>query len=202
MKKKLAYFALPFFLFFVFSFLAINWSNISWIFDWKVINRISEEIFIPSEKEELGENASGEENYLIIPSLDVEAPLRTPEIGDDALLIAELDLGVVHYPYSVKPGEQGKVVILGHSAPDGYPDIKFDRIFSRLGYLEKGDEARIYYNERLFVYIIDEVRTMSIEEYNQYLLQPTQEYLLIISTCYPPGQNWQRWVARASLLTK
>jgi LPXTG-site transpeptidase (sortase) family protein len=202
MKKQWLYFVLPFFLIFVFSFLTINWSRISWIFDWRVIGRISEEVFIPSEKEEFGENALGQENHLVISTLDIEVPLRTPETSDDALLISELDLGVVHYPNSAKPGEQGKAVILGHSAPEGYPDIKFDRVFSQLGDLKKGDEVNVYYNERLFIYIVDEVKTMTIEEYNQYLLQPTQEYLLIISTCYPPGKNWQRWVATSSLLTE
>lgn len=202
MEKRWSHFILPFSIFFVFSLLIINWSEISWIFDWHVIKRVSEEIIVSSKDKELGREAIGEINRLVISSLDIEAPLRTPSDGSDIVLLEELDLGVVHYPYSAEPGAIGKTVILGHSAPIGYPDIKFDRVFSELGELKPGDEIKIYYNERLFSYIVDNVQTMSIDEYNHFLLESTEEHILILSTCYPPGRNWQRWVISSHLLTE
>ncbi len=201
MKQKWSYFVLPFLFFFLLFLLAINWSQISWIFDWQIIKRISEEVVLPQK--ELGEEALDEANRLLIPSLDVEAPLRTPESSDHDVLLAELDKGVVLYPGLAKPGEKGRAVVLGHSAPPGYPDIKFDRVFSHLGDLSEGDRIKVYYNERLFVYIAAGVQTMTIDEFDRYLSEPLEEeYVLIISTCYPPGQDWQRWVSTSYLLTE
>lgn len=207
MNKNWSYFVLPFLAVFVFSLLIINWSEVSWVFDWQIVRRMAEETVSkepePEEKPERGEVAVGEENHLSIPSLGVDAPLKTPVDSDLDVLSEELDRGVVLYPESARPGEIGRSVILGHSAPPGYPDIKFDRVFSDLGNLSAGDAIEVYYQERLFTYIAEKVETMSVEEYGQLLLEPaTDQYVLIISTCYPPGRNWQRWVATAHLLTE
>lgn len=210
-SKNWSYFVLPFLAVFVFSLLIINWSEISWIFDWQIINRWIEEVVLeepidePIEEEliQIGRGAVGEEDHIRISALGIEAPLRSPDSSDLEVLSAELDRGVVIYPEAARPGDPGRTVILGHSAPPGYPDIKFDRVFSDLGNLIPGDIIEIYYQERLFEYSAEKVETMSIEEYGQLLLEPpAEEYTLIISTCYPPGRNWQRWVATAYLLTE
>lgn len=210
-SKNWSYFVLPFLAVFVFSLLIINWSEISWIFDWQIINRwIEEAVFeepidepIEEELMQIGRGAVGEEDHIRISALGIEAPLRSPDSSDLEVLSAELDRGVVIYPEATRPGDPGRTVILGHSAPPGYPDIKFDRVFSDLGNLIPGDIIEIYYQERLFEYSAEKVETMSIEEYGQLLLEPpAEEYTLIISTCYPPGRNWQRWVATAYLLTE
>lgn len=212
MPKDWSYFVLPFLAAFIFSLLIINWSEISWIFDWQTISRWAEENVFggpteePIEEEELiqvGQEAVGEEDHIKIPALGIEAPLRSPDSSDLDVLSAELDRGVVIYPEAARPGDPGQTVILGHSAPPGYPDIKFDRVFSDLGNLIPGDVIEIYYQERVFKYSTEKVETMSVEEYGQLLLKPSaNEYNLVISTCYPPGRNWQRWVVTAYLLTE
>jgi LPXTG-site transpeptidase (sortase) family protein len=200
-KKKLSYYLLPLFFFFILFVLVINWTEVSWIFDWRVAQRIIEDSVKPND-EKISREAVGELDHLVILSLNIEAPLRSPVNSDLQTITEELDRGVVLYPDSARLGEVGKAVILGHSAPAGYPDIKFDRVFSNLGDLKNGDLISVYYNEELFVYSVLGVVTMSIEEYNDFLHKSSDERLLIVSTCYPPGSNWQRWVATSSLLTE
>lgn len=209
MDNRWSYFVLPFLAVFIFSLLMINWSEISWVFDWQIVRRVAEDVVskepepVPEAETELGQEAVGQIDQIRIPSLGVEAPLRSPASSDLNILAEELDRGVVLYPESVPPGEPGRSVILGHSAPPGYPDIKFDRVFSDLGDLAAGDVIEVYYQERLFSYVAEKVETMSVEEYGRLLLEPVpDDYTLIISTCYPPGRNWQRWVATAHLLTE
>ncbi len=202
MKKSFSHFIVPFVLFFIFSLLIINWSSISWVFDWEIWQRTREQVDPIPEDEEIGEEAPSAANTLIIPVLGVEAPLRMPDSTEESILMAELDRGVVLYP-GVVPGEKGRVIVLGHSAPAGHPDIKFDHIFSNLGNLTAGDKIKIYYNERLFIYSVDRVKTMSVKEYSVFLSELVEdEYALVVSTCYPPGRDWQRWVAVAHLLTE
>lgn len=201
MKKEWTYYVLPFLFIFIITILIVNWTQISWFFDWRVVKEVVRE---SGEKKpsQLWQEAIGEEDKLVIPSLGIESPLRFPTTSDIQTITTELDLGVVYYPGSAEPGEIGKTVILGHSAPAGYPDIKFDKIFSDLGNLQSGDNIILYYNEKIFEYEVSDVRTMSIQEYDEYLLEASSEHLLILSTCYPPGKNWQRWVVISQLLTK
>ncbi len=107
MKKNFSYFILPFALLFILSLLIINWSDISWVFDWQVIQRIGEEVIV-SEKPEKGEEASGRANQLVVSALDLEVPLRTPVESDQDTLMAELDRGVVLYPNSARPGKRAE----------------------------------------------------------------------------------------------
>lgn len=204
--KNWSYFVIPFLFLFIVFFLAVNWVEIGWMFDWQIWRRIGEETTTPQDPDsptEKGDDASGEPDRLVVPALGIDAPLRTPAESESTVLMAELDRGVVLYPGLAKPGEKGRAVILGHSAPPGYPDIKFDRIFSELGDLQKGDRLEVYYNERLFVYSVEGIQTMSIQQYDDFLNQPSADQrILIISTCYPPGRDWQRWVVTSSLLTE
>jgi len=201
MKSEWTYYILPFLFIFIITVLIVNWTHVSWFFDWRVVKEV---IIESGEKKhsQLWQEAIGEEDRLVIPSLGIEPPLRFPMTSDVQTITTELDLGVVYYPDSAELGETGKAVILGHSAPEGYPDIKFDKIFSDLGKLQPGDNIVLYYNEKIFEYVVLDVQTMSIQEYDNYLLEPSSEYLLILSTCYPPGKNWQRWVVISQLLTK
>jgi LPXTG-site transpeptidase (sortase) family protein len=67
----------------------------------------------------------------------------------------ELENGVIRYPGSAKPGNDGNTFIFGHSS--NFPWIKgdYNDVFALLDHVENGDEIIIYYNQKKFKYKIN-----------------------------------------------
>jgi len=85
-------------------------------------------------------------DMITIPAINITAPIITAQTNNNDVIRGLLDSGVVLYPGSVPFGQVGQTVILGHSAPTGWPKIKYDWVFSKLGDLKKGDMVVITYN--------------------------------------------------------
>lgn len=102
------------------------------------------------------------------------------------------------FPGSALPGEQGRTVLLGHSAPEGWPDVNYDRIFTELNSLIEGDEVYVYFNQREYVYI---VRNKFFLDRGEELPQPltNSQNMLILVSCWPPGKDLYRIAVEARL---
>jgi len=202
--KNIKLLAKYFVLFFLTAFLAINWANVSWIFNYKAISGIASDFL------DRGENAVGlagrsteksvekpvcaEQGRIEIPKIEALAPIissiKESEVYND------LDKGVVHYPGSVSPGEQGQTLILGHSAPLNWPKIKFDSVFSRLSELQSGDEIFVYYNCQKIDYIVQNKYFLDRGEDVPNRLTYSGNVLMLIS-CWPPGKDYKRIAVEA-----
>jgi len=68
-------------------------------------------------------------DLLSIPKLGLIAPIVTAATNDPEVVHSLLDSGVVLYPGSAPFGGVGQTVVLGHSAPPGWPKIKYDWVF-------------------------------------------------------------------------
>ncbi|MGB9743349.1 MAG: sortase [Minisyncoccales bacterium] len=203
-----------------------NWSEISWLFNYKAIGDLIDEYWHkffqrpeptfqypapateqtstqPIEPEVKYYEHTGKPNSLEIPKIKVEAPLvfaQTPEQKTLTGLYKLLDYGVVHYPESVLPGENGQTILLGHSAGPGWPHIKYDWVFSDLNKLEKGDEVFVNYNQRRYHYtVVDKL----ILERGAEIPAPLTDSpnVLVLVSCWPPGRNQWRIAIVTNLLT-
>jgi len=200
MKRKLLKY---FLLFFLLSFLILNWGRVSFIFNWQVISqflktpfekKIEKEISQPEEKKF---EYSEKENSIEIPKIEISAPIvfvkseKEIEIG--------LDRGVVLFPGSALPGQKGQTIIEGHSAPAGWPKIKYDWVFSRLSELEEGDEVGLNFNhQKLNYYVTQKIFLNRGEEIAPKDLTNSDNILLLIS-CWPPGKDLKRIAVEATL---
>ena len=200
MKRKLLKY---FLIFFLLSFLILNWGRVSFIFNWQVISqflktpfekKIEKEISQPEEKKF---EYSEKENSIEIPKIEISAPIvfvkseKEIEIG--------LDRGVVLFPGSALPGQKGKIIIEGHSAPAGWPKIKYDWVFSRLSELEEGDEVGLNFNhQKLNYYVTQKIFLNRGEEIAPKDLTNSDNILLLIS-CWPPGKDLKRIAVEATL---
>jgi len=107
------------------------------------------------------------------------------------------------YPDFSKPGEEGQTIILGHSAPPGWPDINYDNIFSNLGELEKGDKIFVYYNHKKYTFEVFDKKIFYPSEEDKFLYPDRQDdSLLILLTCWPPGKDFKRLAIFARPLDK
>ena len=196
----------PFLIIFFISFLILNWNNISWIFNYRVISQTIANFFQKDNSLKSGVSEtiefeySEKENSLEIPKVEVSAPLIFVEYIDE--VHKTLDKGVVHFPDSVLPGEKGQTIILGHSAPPNWPDINYDNVFSRLNELEGEDEIFVYFNHQKYNYsVIKKIFLERGEEIPENTLTNSDNMLILIS-CWPPGKDIKRIAVEAKIKTE
>ncbi len=203
MKEDIKRLYKAFIFIFLVSFLIINWNDISWIFNYRVISQSLSNLFQRDssvESETIEFEYSEKENSLEIPKIEVSAPLIFVENQDK--VHKTLDNGVVHYPDSVLPGEKGQTVILGHSASSDWPDIKYDHVFSRLNELEEGDEIFIYFEHQKYNYSVERKIFLEKGEEIPENILTTSNNMLILVSCWPPGKNIRRIAVESTLKLK
>ena len=144
MNKKQKEILRIFIVIYLISFTVINWNDVSWILNYRVISGLFHDFFNPypsiayysnSKSFEIytaSESSSYDDftvSYIEIPSIGIAAPIVFPQSEKINSLTKDLDRGVVYYPGSVLPGQEGQIVVLGHSAPPNWPKIKYDWVF-------------------------------------------------------------------------
>jgi len=205
MKKDNKILVKYFVLVFLISVLIINWQEVSWIFNYKAMVGIVSSQFqskIIAESTDIFEKdkapaplknsePSDKENSVEIPKLGISAPLIFSENATQKDFPKLLDKGAVYFPDSVLPGEAGQTIILGHSAPPGWPKIKYDWVFTRLSELVEGDEIFVYFNHGKYVYSVTGKFFLDRGEAAPQVLTNSDNVVVLIS-CWPPGKNLRR----------
>jgi len=200
---------------FLIMLLIFNWADVSWLFNYKAVSRFLSDAF---EKEQVVQNGSpvqsndiilenqeeyyDKENSVEIAKIGIVAPLIFSESTEQNYMQDALDMGVVLYPDSALPGGAGQTIILGHSAPVGWPKIKYDWVFSRLDELVEGDEIVVYFNNRKYTYIVNrKVFLERGEEISQKGLT-NEENMVVLVSCWPPGKDLRRIAVEANQVVK
>lgn len=131
--------------------------------------------------EKIAPLAAGEA-ILYIPALEVMTGVNYGVELEDLRKIPGI------YPQSGCP-DTGNVSIAAHR----------DAWFKDLDKLEQGDEIRLYYNSKIYLYSVDEVFITDSRDWS--VIEPTPEPALTLTTCHPPGLGLApyRLIARASL---
>lgn len=132
------------------------------------------------------------ESLIIIPKINVSAPIVYADTATDDVVMKDLENGVVHYVNTANPGENGNAVIFGHSSNDWWEPGNFKFVFALLGKLEVGDQIQINYSSRKYVYQVSEKKVVAPTEVS--VLNPTADPTLTLITCTPPGTSWQRLI--------
>ncbi len=140
---------------------------------------------------------------LVIDSIGVRAPIVFGIPDDVDLMYKGLEKGVVHYSNTVKPGEQGAAIILGHSS--AYPWYKGDygAVFALLSKLKVGDRFYVQYQEnRVFVYEMQQAIIFNPFESDQRLtdIENAGGSTIVLISCYPVGTNYKRIAVQAKLV--
>jgi LPXTG-site transpeptidase (sortase) family protein len=212
LRKTVKFFAFVF----IVSFVVWRWDAISWVFDYNGLPGLvykytgAFQNTDAAYKSDLEIEASAapqikyvytdQKNLLEIPALDVSATIAFPKTPDQSIISAKLDRGnVVFYPGSVMPGDNGPIVILGHSAPLSWPKMKNVGVFTHLSDLKPGDKVYISLDNKKFTYIVQDSKIIEGgQEMDPTLLTNSGNVVLLVS-CWPPGKNLQRIVVQANL---
>ncbi len=108
--------------------------------------------------------------------------------------------GVVHYPGTALPGDNGNVVITGHSSYYAWDQGRFKDVFALLHDVRMGDKVVVYFNQKKFVYEVDNIKTVAPKDVD--VLARTKKEQLTLITCTPIGTNLKRLVVTAKLVEK
>lgn len=139
-------------------------------------------------------NSVGPENKVIIPKINVEVPVvyDVPGISEKDLQSA-LERGVVHYPQSPVPGQNGNVVVVGHSSNNIFNNGKYKFAFVLLSKLQEGDTFMLNYNGQRYVYKIYSKKIVKPNDVS--VLGPTDKLATAtLITCDPPGTALNRLI--------
>jgi LPXTG-site transpeptidase (sortase) family protein len=136
-------------------------------------------------------------DMITIPKIGITAPIITANTDDNTVIHGLLDSGVVLYPGSAPFGAVGQTVLLGHSAPAGWPKIKYDWVFSKVGELKKGDMVVVTYNNETRYYQIVSSRVVMPKEGVPAATVPGNS--LMILSCWPPGKDLDRIAVEATI---
>ncbi len=154
----------------------------------------------PAPVKEVKTSYTDKQNMLEVPKIGISVPIIFAESADKDSLMKNLDLGVVYYPGSVYPGQAGQIVILGHSAPTGWPKIKHDWVFTDLEKLTPGDEIMIDLNGKQYKYLVKQKTIIKRGADVPTDTSGANNSVLTLISCWPPGKDYQRIAVAAELV--
>ncbi len=141
---------------------------------------------------------------IVIPRIGKNVPVVT--ISSEALINHDWDKleqqiqealrdGVVHYPETAFPGENGNMVVTGHSSYFAWDPGRFKDVFALLHDVQIGDKIYVYYDQKKYEYEVYDTRVVLPTQVDV-LTQEGGDRLTLI-TCTPVGTNLKRLVVLA-----
>ena len=129
---------------------------------------------------------------IIVEKIGASAPVvANVNAADKAVYDAALKKGVAHALGTALPGQPGVTYLFAHSTDTIFNVPRFNAVFYLLKDLEIGDRVVLFFNGRRFDYIVTERKITEPEDVSYFTLK-TQEQILVLQTCYPPGTTWKR----------
>lgn len=168
-------------------------------------------IFWPIVKEEVKYEINkviSTEDKLIPPNKDFSIVI--PKINASSVIIKNIDpfnkneflsslkKGVAHAKNTVTPDKDGNVYLFAHSTDAFYNVNSYNAVFYLIGKLEKDDEVKVYYEDIEYIYRVTEKKVVNAGDI-KYLTQKTDDSILTLQTCYPPGTTLKRLIVIAKL---
>lgn len=132
---------------------------------------------------------------VIIPKINVQIPVDYNETSsNEAAIENDLEHGIVHYPTTVLPGQNGNAAFFGHSSNNIFNKGKYKFAFVLLHTLENGDTFYLTYNGKVYVYKV--ISKTVVDPSNVGVLGPVagQTATATLITCDPPGTSLHRLI--------
>jgi sortase A len=139
--------------------------------------------------------ASGNNPEVIIPKINVEIPVvYDVNTIDDNTIETALERGVVHYADTAAPGQNGNVVVVGHSSNNIFNPGKYKFAFVLLSRLNNGDTFYLQKDGKRYTYQVYKKEIVKPTDIS--VLQPStdKQATATLITCDPPGTSTNRLV--------
>lgn len=135
---------------------------------------------------------------IVIEKINVNAPIvANVSMSDRKQYKEALKDGVAHAKGSAAPGE-GATYLFAHSSLDFWELGKYATVFNLLGKSEEGDRIVVFYENKRYDYYVASKETVKGGDITAFYEQSDQP-LLYLQTCTPPGTTWNRLIVKAVL---
>jgi len=132
---------------------------------------------------------------IIIPKIHLEIPVDYSQTStNEATIETALENGIVHYPSTVMPGQQGNTAFFGHSSNNIFNPGKYKFAFVLLHELVPGDTFYITYNGKVYIYKVFSKTIVDPSDVNVLNNVPGHTATATLITCDPPGTSLHRLV--------
>jgi LPXTG-site transpeptidase (sortase) family protein len=132
---------------------------------------------------------------VIIPKINVEIPVDYDvNTTNENVIENDLEQGVVHFPTTVEPGQDGNAAFFGHSSNNILNGGKYKFAFVLLHLLVNGDTFYLTYNGKVYIYKVISKTVVSPSDVSVLNSVPGQTATATLITCDPPGTSINRLV--------
>jgi len=134
---------------------------------------------------------------IIVEKIGANAPvIANVDAGNKAIYNEALKRGVAHALGTSFPGQPGVTYLFAHSTDSLFNVPRYNAIFYLLNDLEPNDDVVVFFNNKRFNYKVVEKKITEPEDVS-YFTMVTDEQILVLQTCYPPGTTWKRLIVVA-----
>ena len=132
---------------------------------------------------------------IIVPKINVQVPVDF-EISstDEKTVQTSLKEGVVHYPSTVRPGENGNGAYFGHSSQNILNSGKFKYAFILLHEMTTGDIFYITYQGKVYAYQVFAKEVVPPSQVGVINDTKGKQSTVTLITCDPPGISTNRLI--------
>jgi LPXTG-site transpeptidase (sortase) family protein len=132
---------------------------------------------------------------VIIPKINVEIPVDYSETStSESVIESDLEDGIVHYPTTVMPGQDGNAAFFGHSSNNILNGGKYKFAFVLLHLLVPGDTFYLTYQGKVYIYKVISKTVVNPSDVSVLNSVAGQVATATLITCDPPGTSLNRLV--------
>lgn len=134
---------------------------------------------------------------IIVEKIGADAPIiPNVDAANKSVYDAALKRGVAHALGTAFPGQPGVSYLFAHSTDTIFNVPRYNAIFYLLAEMKPGDPIVLFFAGRRYDYIVHETKVTEPEDVS-YFTMKTEEQILVMQTCYPPGTTWKRFLVIA-----
>ncbi len=149
----------------------------------------------------ISDSAAGGTPEVIIPKINVQIPvIYDVNTIEESAVEKGLERGVVHYADTASPGQNGNVVIVGHSSNNIFNQGKYKFAFVLLSRLDTGDTFYLQKDGKRYTYQIYTKKIVKPDDISVLGLADKPATATLI-TCDPPGTSTNRLVVTAQQIS-
>lgn len=141
--------------------------------------------------------------YVKISKIQVDVPMIWSQNEDEKISLKDLERGLSHFPKSAAPGENGNVIISGHSSNYVWAKGDYNYVFKRLNDVLIGDIVDIktvQKNGKVLVYQYKITDKFITTPDDARIFAENEKPTLTLSTCWPLGTNFKRLIVKAEIV--
>ena len=137
---------------------------------------------------------------IVISDIDLDLPVQNIESRDISVLYENLKNGPIRYVDSARLGEEGNVLIFGHSSRLPVVKNQMYKAFNRVSELKRGDSITVSGGGRKYIYSVVSVDRKDIEDPSSVISLAKEGKRLTLVTCDTLTGETARFVLEADFV--